>query len=62
MFPERRLRRLRKRTIQPLFQETVLSTADLVAPLFVDEAAGTPMEIVSMPGLKLVVYHLFSIR
>ncbi|WP_460007384.1 porphobilinogen synthase [Methanogenium cariaci] len=50
MFPERRLRRLRKRTIQPLFQETVLSTADLVAPLFVDEAAGTPMEIVSMPG------------
>ncbi|MDE4907417.1 porphobilinogen synthase [Methanogenium marinum] len=50
MFPERRLRRLRKRTMQPLFQETVLSTDDLVAPLFVDEAALTPTEISSMPG------------
>jgi porphobilinogen synthase len=36
--------------MQPLFQETVLSTDDLVAPLFVDEAALTPTEIVSMPG------------
>ncbi len=36
--------------MQPLFQETVLSTDDLVAPLFVDEAALTATEIVSMPG------------
>ena len=50
MFPERRLRRLRKRTMQPLFQETALCTDDLVAPIFVDEIATEPIEIASMPG------------
>ncbi|WFN34937.1 porphobilinogen synthase [Methanogenium sp. S4BF] len=50
MFPERRLRRLRKRKIQPLFQETVLRTDDLVAPIFIDETASAPVEIASMPG------------
>jgi len=37
MFPERRLRRLRKRTLQPLFKETRLAMSDLVMPLFFDE-------------------------
>ena len=50
MFPERRLRRLRKRNIQPLFQETVLRIDDMVAPLFFDESATVPVEIASMPG------------
>jgi porphobilinogen synthase len=36
--------------MQPLFQETVLCTDDLVAPLFVDETATAPIEIASMPG------------
>lgn len=36
--------------MQPLFQETALCTDDLVAPIFVDEAADTPIEIASMPG------------
>ena len=36
--------------MQPLFQETVLSTDDLVAPLFIDETATAPVEIASMPG------------
>lgn len=50
MFPERRLRRLRKRQMQPLFQETVISKDDLIVPLFFDENITEPMEISSMPG------------
>ncbi len=50
MFPERRLRRLRKRNVQPLFQETALRIDDMVAPLFFDETATVPVEIASMPG------------
>jgi len=50
MFPERRMRRVRSRTIQPLLCETTLSKNDLVAPLFVDETAKTPVAIESMPG------------
>jgi len=50
MFPERRMRRVRSRTIQPLLCETTLSKNDLVAPLFVDETAKSPVAIASMPG------------
>jgi porphobilinogen synthase len=50
MFPERRMRRVRSRTIQPLLCETTLSKNDLVAPLFVDETAKAPVAIASMPG------------
>ena len=50
MFPERRMRRVRSRTIQPLLCETTLSKNDLVAPLFVDETAKAPVAIESMPG------------
>lgn len=50
MFPQRRMRRLRGRLLQPLVQEHLLSKADLVAPLFVDETAAGPVPISSMPG------------
>jgi porphobilinogen synthase len=44
------MRRLRGRLIQPLVREHVLSKADLVAPLFVDETAVGSVPITSMPG------------
>jgi len=50
MFPERRLRRLRTRALQPLFRETVLTRNDLIAPVFVDETIDAPVPISSMPG------------
>ena len=50
MFPQRRMRRLRGRLIQPLVREHVLSKADLVAPLFVDETAAGPVPVASLPG------------
>ena len=50
MFLQRRMRRVRSRTIQPLLCETILTRNDLVAPLFVDETAGAPVPIGSMPG------------
>ncbi|UUX92470.1 porphobilinogen synthase [Methanoplanus endosymbiosus] len=50
MYPQRRLRRLRKRHIQPLFKETVLTKDDLVMPLFFDETIEEKRAIESMPG------------
>ncbi|MDD4256062.1 MAG: porphobilinogen synthase [Methanofollis sp.] len=50
MFPERRLRRLRKRNLQPLFRETRIDASDLVMPLFFDETIEQPVAITSMPG------------
>ncbi len=50
MFPQRRMRRVRSRNVQPLLCETTLARNDLVAPLFVDETATTQKPIVSMPG------------
>lgn len=50
MFPQRRLRRLRRRALQPLFRETVLSKDDLIAPVFIDETLREAIPIVSMPG------------
>jgi len=50
MFPQRRMRRLRSRTIQPLLCEITVSKNDLIAPLFVDETITTPLPIESMPG------------
>ena len=48
---ERRPRRLRRTpAIRRLVGETRLSTADLVAPLFVAEGHSAPKEISSMPG------------
>jgi porphobilinogen synthase len=51
MFPDVRLRRLRKGKIRNLVRETTLSTDDLVQPIFVDETIDSPVEIPSMPGI-----------
>ncbi|NMA87700.1 MAG: porphobilinogen synthase [Methanoculleus bourgensis] len=50
MFPQRRMRRIRRRIIQPLLRETELRKTDLVMPVFVDESISTPLPIASMPG------------
>ncbi|NLB01625.1 MAG: porphobilinogen synthase, partial [Methanomicrobiales archaeon] len=50
MFPERRMRRMRRRIIQPLLRETELRKTDLIAPVFVDESISAPIPIASMPG------------
>nr|WP_303714721.1 porphobilinogen synthase [Methanoculleus marisnigri] len=50
MFPERRMRRIRRRIIQPLLRETELRKTDLIAPVFLDESISTPLPIASMPG------------
>ncbi|MBP2132659.1 porphobilinogen synthase [Methanomicrobium sp. W14] len=50
MFPQRRLRRLRKRILQPLFKETVLTKDDLIAPYFFDETISEKKPVESMPG------------
>ncbi len=51
MFPDVRLRRLRKGKIRNLVRETTLSVDDLVQPIFVDEAIDSPVEFSSMPGI-----------
>ncbi|MCM2466793.1 porphobilinogen synthase [Methanoculleus oceani] len=50
MFPERRMRRMRRRIVQPLLRETELRKTDLIAPVFVDESINAPLSITSMPG------------
>jgi porphobilinogen synthase len=50
MYPEKRMRRLRRRRLLPLFAEHHLRTDQLIAPLFVDEGATEPVPIPSMPG------------
>ncbi len=44
------MRRLRARLVQPLLRESEVRADDLVAPLFIDETAGSPRPIASMPG------------
>jgi porphobilinogen synthase len=54
-FPETRLRRLRRHPrLRDLVAETVLTPADLIAPLFVREGIDAPQPIASLPG---VVQH-----
>jgi porphobilinogen synthase len=54
-FPVRRMRRLRRTpALRRLVAETVLTTDDLVAPLFVREGIEEPQPISSLPG---VVQH-----
>ncbi|MGI8756118.1 MAG: porphobilinogen synthase [Acidimicrobiales bacterium] len=55
MFPQRRLRRLRRTpALRALVGETRVSTNDLIAPLFVREGITEPRPIASLPG---VVQH-----
>ncbi len=51
MFPDVRLRRLRKGKIRNLIRESTLLVDDLVQPIFVDETIDSPVEISSMPGI-----------
>ncbi len=58
MFPERRLRRLRRTaTLRRLVAETRLGVDDLVAPMFVRQGIDEPQPVVSLPG---VVQHTRS--
>lgn len=50
MYPQTRLRRLRKRTIAPLVTETHLRKDEFCLPLFFDETTDTRIPIASMPG------------
>ncbi len=55
MFPERRMRRLRRTpALRRLVAETRLHVDDLIAPLFVREGIDAPVPIPSLPG---VVQH-----
>ena len=58
MFPERRLRRLRRTaTLRRLVAETRLGVDDLVAPMFVRQGIDEPQPVASLPG---VVQHTRS--
>lgn len=50
MYPQRRMRRLRLKNIQPILCEASLTKNDLIAPLFVDESITSPIPVTSMPG------------
>jgi porphobilinogen synthase len=51
MFPRTRLRRLRRRNLQPLFRESHIFKEQLIAPLFVDENLEQKIPVPSMPGV-----------
>jgi porphobilinogen synthase len=51
MFPRTRMRRLRRRTLQPLFRESRIVRESLIAPLFVDENLEEKKPVPSMPGV-----------
>jgi porphobilinogen synthase len=54
-FPVTRMRRLRRHPVlREMVAETVLTPADLIAPLFVREGVDSPQPILSLPG---VVQH-----
>ncbi|MDY6932115.1 MAG: porphobilinogen synthase [Halobacteriota archaeon] len=50
MYPQLRMRRLRKQNIRPLVREVELSVNDLIFPIFVDETIDVRREIESMPS------------
>ncbi|CAN5534666.1 porphobilinogen synthase [soil metagenome] len=53
MFPQRRLRRLRRTpALRRMVAETVLTPNDLIAPLFVREGISEPQPIQSIPGVS----------
>ena len=61
MFPQRRLRRLRRTpALRRLVAETHLTPSDLIAPLFVREGIAEPHPISSLPGI--VQHTLPSLR
>lgn len=64
---KRRPRRLRRDGLRHLVSETTLTATDLVAPVFVDATADTPVAIESMPGyerhpIETVSEHVATLR
>ena len=54
-FPQVRLRRLRTTpAVRDLFQETRLSSKDLIAPIFVQEGLNKAQQIASMPDIQRI--------
>ncbi len=51
MFPRTRMRRLRRRNLQPLLRESRIFKESLIAPLFVDENLEKKKSVPSMPGV-----------
>jgi porphobilinogen synthase len=68
MFPRTRMRRLRRRHLQPLFRESRIIRESLIAPLFVDENLENKLPVPSMTGvfryaipeIPEVVTHLYQ--
>lgn len=55
MFPQTRLRRLRRtESLRALVRETTLTAQDLILPIFVEEGVDEPVPIPSMPGVSRV--------
>lgn len=50
MYPQTRMRRLRRKNLLPIFTETRLSPEEFCMPVFFDEAAEEQTPIPSMPG------------
>ncbi len=51
MFPTTRMRRLRKKILIDMIEETTLNISDLIYPIFIDENIDEKKEINSMPGI-----------
>ena len=53
MFPETRLRRLRRnQNLRNLLRENTVTMNDLIYPIFVEEGIDAPVPISSMPGIS----------
>ena len=50
-FPNIRMRRLRQKNIRHIIKETILTTDDIICPIFVDETISIKKEIPSMEGI-----------
>lgn len=51
MFPETRMRRLRRGKIKDMVRRTTLTVDDLIYPLFIEEGSSEKKEVESMPGV-----------
>ena len=55
MFPQTRLRRLRRTSgLRELVRETSVGPADLILPIFVEEGVSEPVPIATMPGVSRI--------
>ena len=55
MFPQTRLRRLRRTSgLRELVRETSVGPADLILPIFIEEGISEPVPIATMPGVSRI--------